>query len=229
MRRSGLALFLPIFALILASCVRDEDFLAVQHDLTQVDRRLVKVESGTQTQLSTLEQSQRTHTGTLEETLTRLSNIERSLDSLEREQKNLVSRLDRLEKNQLKDKQEISSSMDSLRKDTATSTTAAIDKIRGEFNAAQKELSKGVDQTMSSFSKSMEGKIQKLDNEISGFYREMEKTIQGYSSDTYVVKPGETLSKIAQQLGVSVEALSKANNIQDPSKIHAGQELVVPH
>ena len=44
----------------------------------------------------------------------------------------------------------------------------------------------------------------------------------------HVVKPGDTLSKIAQQNGVTVDQLAKANNIKDVNNIAVGQELTVP-
>ncbi len=46
---------------------------------------------------------------------------------------------------------------------------------------------------------------------------------------TYTVKPGDTLSEIAQKTGVSVSALRSANGIGADGFIRAGQKLVVPH
>lgn len=45
---------------------------------------------------------------------------------------------------------------------------------------------------------------------------------------SYVVEPGDTLSVIAEQFGVSVEALSQANGITDVNTIKPGQELTIP-
>jgi len=45
---------------------------------------------------------------------------------------------------------------------------------------------------------------------------------------TYVVKPGDTLSSIADQFGVSQDAIQRANNISDPNSIEAGQTLKIP-
>lgn len=44
----------------------------------------------------------------------------------------------------------------------------------------------------------------------------------------YVVQPGDTLLEIAQDYGVSVEALQAANGIDDPRLLRPGQELVIP-
>lgn len=43
-----------------------------------------------------------------------------------------------------------------------------------------------------------------------------------------MVQEGDTLGTIAQQFGVTVEALQAANGIADPDQITAGQVLVVP-
>lgn len=45
---------------------------------------------------------------------------------------------------------------------------------------------------------------------------------------TYVVRDGDTLGSIAQQFGVSVEAIQAANGIGDPDEILVGQVLVIP-
>ena len=44
----------------------------------------------------------------------------------------------------------------------------------------------------------------------------------------HVVKAGDSLSTIAQQYGVSLQAIMAANNISNPSLIYAGQRLVIP-
>jgi peptide/nickel transport system permease protein len=45
---------------------------------------------------------------------------------------------------------------------------------------------------------------------------------------THVVQRGETLFRIAQRYGTTVEAISKANAIANPSRIYVGQRLVIP-
>src|SRR5690606_33168915 len=45
---------------------------------------------------------------------------------------------------------------------------------------------------------------------------------------TYVVKRGDTLSRIAQRHGVSMQALASANGIRKPSQIHVGRRLRIP-
>ena len=46
---------------------------------------------------------------------------------------------------------------------------------------------------------------------------------------TYIVEPGDTLESIAKKFGIEdVLLLSSVNGITDPSKINAGQELIIP-
>jgi LysM repeat protein len=52
--------------------------------------------------------------------------------------------------------------------------------------------------------------------------------VHAQSSVVHVVKRGETLFSIARHYGVTVEAICAANNIADPSRIYAGQRLVIP-
>lgn len=44
----------------------------------------------------------------------------------------------------------------------------------------------------------------------------------------YIVRPGDTLTSIAQQFDTTVAEIVKANNIQDPNIIFVGQILVIP-
>ncbi|MCO7126041.1 phage tail tip lysozyme [Sporolactobacillus shoreicorticis] len=47
------------------------------------------------------------------------------------------------------------------------------------------------------------------------------------TSDTYVIKSGDTLSAIAQKFNVTVSQLQSWNNISDPNKIYVGQKIIV--
>ena len=44
----------------------------------------------------------------------------------------------------------------------------------------------------------------------------------------YVIQPGDTLSLIAEQFGVPLEELQKANDIDDPNLIRVNQKLIIP-
>jgi len=48
------------------------------------------------------------------------------------------------------------------------------------------------------------------------------------SNNTYKIKRGDSLSKIAKMYGTSVESLALLNNIQDISSINTGDKLILP-
>lgn len=48
------------------------------------------------------------------------------------------------------------------------------------------------------------------------------------AANTHTVQTGETLFRIAQQYGVTLDALAAANQIANPGLIHAGQLLTIP-
>lgn len=45
----------------------------------------------------------------------------------------------------------------------------------------------------------------------------------------HVVQPGETLSVIARQYGVTITAIVQANNLPNPDRLSVGQELIIPN
>ncbi len=48
------------------------------------------------------------------------------------------------------------------------------------------------------------------------------------AQDAYITKPGDTLFRIALELGVTLDALIAANNLQNPDVIHSGLRLAIP-
>ena len=49
-----------------------------------------------------------------------------------------------------------------------------------------------------------------------------------FANQTYIVKKGDSLAKIAKKFNVSVKELIKANNLKKPYIIRVGQKLVIP-
>jgi len=47
-------------------------------------------------------------------------------------------------------------------------------------------------------------------------------------TDTYIVQPGDTLRRIAQQYQVTIQQIVNENNIENPDLIDVGQVLVIP-
>lgn len=50
-------------------------------------------------------------------------------------------------------------------------------------------------------------------------------TVQGL---IYVVQDGDTLWSIAQQFGITVEAIVASNNLENPDELPLGQEIFIP-
>lgn len=48
------------------------------------------------------------------------------------------------------------------------------------------------------------------------------------TAQVYVVQPGDTLSRIAESFGVTVDALIKTNLIVNPDALQVNQELTIP-
>jgi len=44
----------------------------------------------------------------------------------------------------------------------------------------------------------------------------------------YIVKPGDTLSKIADENATTIDEIMAHNNLSDPNTIQVGQELIIP-
>ena len=52
---------------------------------------------------------------------------------------------------------------------------------------------------------------------------------EDYSILMYIVKPGDSLWKIAKEFGSSVEDIARTNGIEDENRINPGQKLFIPH
>ncbi len=77
--------------------------------------------------------------------------------------------------------------------------------------------------------------LEEVSKENNRLWQEIQRSSRTSSSssnfangDSYIVQPGDSLSKIAARLGVSAQALAQANNITNPSSIRVGQKLVIP-
>ncbi len=52
--------------------------------------------------------------------------------------------------------------------------------------------------------------------------------VRSESGYEHMVKPGETLSEIAKAYSVSVNVVTKANNLKNPDDLRVGQKLFIP-
>ena len=48
------------------------------------------------------------------------------------------------------------------------------------------------------------------------------------TATTYTIKRGDTLTDVANQFGVTVDAIQRANNIKDPTAIQVGDTITIP-
>jgi LysM repeat protein len=78
----------------------------------------------------------------------------------------------------------------------------------------------------------VDGKVRSLDGQLREVSRRQEALARAASSpatsaEGYVVRRGDTLSKIAAQFGVTVAALKSHNSLTD-DLIREGQTLAIP-
>ena len=53
-------------------------------------------------------------------------------------------------------------------------------------------------------------------------------TVVVVSAASYVVQPGDNLTRISRQFGVTIDSIVRANNIPNPNLIYVGQVLEIP-
>lgn len=71
----------------------------------------------------------------------------------------------------------------------------------------------------------------KHDIEVRAGGQSQSAAASGGAGNKYTVQPGDNLSKISQKFYGDANkymTIAKANNLQDPNKIKAGQELIIP-
>jgi nucleoid-associated protein YgaU len=71
----------------------------------------------------------------------------------------------------------------------------------------------------------------KHDIEVKAGGQSQSAAASGGTGNKYTVQPGDNLSKISQKFYGDANkymTIAKANNLQDPNKIKAGQELIIP-
>jgi LysM repeat protein len=74
-------------------------------------------------------------------------------------------------------------------------------------------------------------RIRGLESELHEVARRQEslaRAASGTPEEGHVVRKGETLSQIASQYGVTVEAIISLNNLADANMIREGQTLAIP-
>lgn len=123
-----------------------------------------------------------------------------------------------------------------------------IESGQEKLSSELKSLNQHASQTSSALTQ-YRTKIQSLENEIAAQHKLIEElsdikstlssisqavkknssaAATALSSDTYKVKAGDSLEKIARSYKTTVDAIKKANNLSS-NKIMVGQEITIPH
>ncbi|MBD2445401.1 peptidoglycan DD-metalloendopeptidase family protein [Dolichospermum sp. FACHB-1091] len=102
---------------------------------------------------------------------------------------------------------------------TTTSNKSVPEYSGGLMGSSPDELVPGLKQN-----KETTGTIQ----QIPVFASASTKVIAQLPSSTYQVKPGDTLAEIANNYGISVSELIRANNLSDPNQLQVSQKLIIP-
>jgi len=129
--------------------------------------------------------------------------------------------------------------IDSVKSAEPTTTIKGIvDKVSGELsqgaNIVVDKVKQGVDKVKSALdigtTPAQPSSSKKPDQ--TSWYDSLLARIKknaGLAPETYIIKDGDTLRKIAEKNNVSVDALIRANpQIKNPDAIYAGDELIIP-
>ncbi len=177
------------------------------------------------------------------------SGLEEKINQISNRLLDAEQRLEGLESAQLQLQTQLEQGNLSLRQDLATRERdyrASLDKTARELADLRKKLTALEERQQQETSSIREAlrlsndnlgrRIDNLDTDVQNVYRSILKELgvatpvaaESYPGDVYVVAPGDTLSGIAQSLGVSVSSLQELNEITDPDKLYAGQRLRIP-
>lgn len=92
--------------------------------------------------------------------------------------------------------------------------------LPGESESSQTQPRQQVNQTPTSTTAAANTNTQQTHFQFSSDFPK--------DGEIYVVKSGDTLSKIARQFGSTVQYIQSANKIDDPNTVKVGQKLFIP-
>ena len=135
----------------------------------------------------------------------RIIDLETDLAVFKRTQSDLDNRIRRT-----------ASEADRTKEDTARTARSLEKKI----TAVREEISKKLDIILEEVARENERLLERINTG-----RGNSVLTQGYE---HVVRGGETLSTIAREYGVTINAIVEANAISDPNTLRVGQKLFIP-
>jgi len=143
-----------------------------------------------------------------------------AIESLQRENESLQIRLSRAE-----------SQLDQSKYVTQQALARELASLQAQVNSQNlkqqevlvKELTELIQQTVGQAAVSSNSSVSTPEPEPVTFDENYPK-----NGVMYQVKPGDTISKIAQQLGSTIKYIQNANKIADPKKLQVGDTLFIP-
>ena len=222
---------------VLAGCTGSDRMMLIEHNQESLDSNL----NQTQTKLSQLDQEKVQLNARLDEIGQRLAALESNMDQQKASQERVDKRLDQIEvalRDSLKSSQaQMQQSLDQNMAEAKTKNESDIVALKAEvqrLSENQQTLVGEVNKRLDAVKKDLD----RFDREIDKVYTEVPKMLQksgggsaapASSADgkTYKVQPGDTLSSIARDHGVTIEALRAANGMNSDT-IQAGRELKIP-
>jgi LysM repeat protein len=162
--------------------------------------------------------------------------ISTRLSAVERQTAQMQSKLDQLDTQALDNFNTLNTSIQQSREEAHTNLNQHIENMRDIIASIRSEAA-----SLKQQDQSLQSKVEAMDKEHRQLMEQFSKASgvnipqpaqssrqSTASGNTYTVKPGDMLSKIASTLNVDMAELQRLNNISDPSKIIVGQVLQLP-
>lgn len=212
--------------------------MLLEHNQESFDSMLSRNEM----RMRELERDRTQQSARLEEMGQRLSGLESSLDAQKQEQERVLRRLDQIEvavRDSLKSSQaELQESLDKNLADARQAGQSDVQVLRADvarINQNQEKMVGDLNRAL----EAMRRDLERFNREIDKVYTEVPKMLEratgggaaaapSSSGKRYVVQPGDTLSGIARDHGVTLEALRAANGMTPGSVLQSGRELIIP-
>jgi LysM repeat protein len=218
--------FLIMFIMLGLGC-EGQRMVAVEQGVSDLDSRIQE----TKQEASQLKAEKKNLDIRFEEMSARVAVLEKAADQNDKTMAKILRRLDQIEV----------SVRDSM-KASQVETRAGLSKDLAEMRIANDKELKALREAQAALGKSQESIAQqtnqaigllekdlnRFDREIDQVYKKVKDMLERESTDSYEVQNGDTLSKIAQNFGVTLKALMEANQLDSKSVIHPGQELMIP-
>lgn len=159
--------------------------------------------------------------------------ISTRLSAVERQTTQMQSKLDQLDTQALDNFNTLNTTVQQSREEAHNNLNTHIENMREIITSIRNEAGtlKQQDQNLRATLDRMDKEHRQLLEQLataSGANIPQSQNQVESSGNTYTVKPGDVLSKVASTLNVDMAEIQRINNITDPSKIYVGQVLQLP-